>query len=71
MKKKIAIEGMSCSHCVSHVKEALSEFEGVTEVNVNLESKTAILESLSDIKDEAIQFAIEDAGYGVVGIEVL
>jgi len=71
MKKKIAIEGMSCSHCVSHAKEALSEFEGVTAVNVNLESKTAILESLSDIEDEAIKSAVEDAGYEVVGIEVL
>lgn len=25
MKKKIFIEGMSCMHCVNHVKEALED----------------------------------------------
>ncbi|MEG2018838.1 MAG: cation transporter, partial [Clostridium sp.] len=34
MKKKISIEGMSCGHCVNHVKEALSELPGVTSVDV-------------------------------------
>ena len=29
MKKKISIEGMSCSHCVNHVTNALSEIDGV------------------------------------------
>ena len=27
MKKKILIEGMSCEHCVGHVKEALEELD--------------------------------------------
>jgi len=71
MKKKILVEGMSCGHCVNHVKEALSELKGVTGVNVNLASKTAILEASVDIKDEDIKFAVEDAGYEVTGIEVL
>ena len=69
MKKKILVEGMSCGHCVKHVKEALSELNGVTSVDVNLETKTAVLEATSDVKDEDIKFAIEDAGYEVVGIE--
>lgn len=71
MKKKILIEGMSCGHCVKHVKEALSELSGVTNVDVNLESKTALLDAESDINDEDIKFAVEDAGYDVVKIEVL
>lgn len=30
MKKKLLIEGMSCNHCVNHVKTALTEdVEGV------------------------------------------
>lgn len=71
MKKKILVEGMSCGHCVNHVKEALSELNGVTSVDVDLEAKTAILEATVDVKDEDIKFAIEDAGYDVVEIEVL
>ncbi|KGK81275.1 copper ion binding protein [Clostridium sp. HMP27] len=71
MKKKILVEGMSCGHCVNHVKEALNELNGVTSVDVNLDAKTAIIETSVEVKDEDIRFAIDDAGYEVVGIEVL
>lgn len=71
MKKKILIEGMSCGHCVMHVKEALNELAGVTNVDVNLEKKSAVIEASADVKDEDIKAAIEDAGYEVVGIEIL
>ena len=71
MKKKILIEGMSCGHCVNHVKEALSELNGVTSVEVNLDTKSAIIEASVDVKEEDIKFAIDDAGYDVVGIETI
>jgi copper ion binding protein len=71
MKKRILVEGMSCGHCVKHVKEALSELNGVTNVEVDLAAKTAVLEASVDVKDEDIRFAIDDAGYEVAGIEVL
>ena len=71
MKKKISVEGMSCQHCVSHVKEALSELNGVTSVDVNLEAKSAVLEASTDVKDEDIKYAIDEAGYEVVNIENL
>lgn len=68
MEKKILIEGMSCGHCVKHVKEALTELDGVTNVDVSLETKTAILTSSTDISDDAIKAAIDEVGYEVVGI---
>lgn len=71
MKKKILIEGMTCGHCVNHVKEALSELEGVTEVDVNLDTKTAILEATGDVSDVDIESTIDEVGYKVVGIENL
>lgn len=67
MKKKLLIEGMSCGHCVKHVKEALSELEGVSSVDVDLASKSAVLEG--EVSEEKIKFAVEDAGYEVVSIE--
>lgn len=71
MKKKILVEGMSCGHCVNHVKEALMEMSGVTNVDVSLDDKTAIIEASIDVNDEDIRFAIDDAGYEVAGIEAL
>ncbi|MBI6872173.1 heavy-metal-associated domain-containing protein [Clostridium aciditolerans] len=69
MKKRIIVEGMSCGHCVNHVKTALEDLNGVTNVSVDLASKTAVVEAGSDIQDADIKFAIEDAGYEVVSIE--
>lgn len=69
MKKKISIEGMSCGHCVNHTREALSELKGVTEVEVNLEGKYAIVEVSQEVSDDAIKAAIEEVGYEVVGIQ--
>ncbi|WML37347.1 copper ion binding protein [Clostridium sp. OS1-26] len=69
MKKKIIVEGMSCGHCVNHVKTALEDINGVTNVSVDLDSKTAVVEAGSDIQDADIKFAIEDAGYEVISIE--
>ena len=63
MKKKVLIEGMSCGHCVNHVKEALSEFNGVTNVDVNLDGKYAILEATGEVKDEELKTAINEVGY--------
>ncbi len=69
IKKTISIEGMSCNHCVAHVKEALEGLDGITSVKVDLGKKCALIESKSEIKDEAIKSAIEDAGYDVTNIE--
>lgn len=66
MKKKILIEGMSCSHCVKHVKEALEEL-GAENIEVSLENKTAVAEA-NGLSDESIKTAIEDAGYDVAEI---
>lgn len=71
MKKKIIVEGMSCGHCVNHVKEALVELEGVKAVDVDLDSKTAVIDAEGEVKDGDIKFAIEDAGYEVVTIETV
>ena len=69
MKKKISIEGMSCNHCVNHVKEALKELDGVTNVEVSLKDKCAEVELAKDVKNEDIKLAVEDAGYEVTSIE--
>ncbi|SCX80921.1 heavy-metal-associated domain-containing protein [Alkaliphilus peptidifermentans] len=71
MKKKINIDGMSCGHCVSHVKEALLEIEGVKDVKVDLADKSALVELEADVSDERLNIAIAEAGYEPLGIEKL
>ncbi|MBE6090331.1 heavy-metal-associated domain-containing protein [Clostridium beijerinckii] len=67
MKKKILIEGMSCEHCVAHVKEALENLDKVTSVEVSLKDNCAIVET--ENSNEEIKEAIEEEGYDVVKIE--
>lgn len=67
MKKKILIEGMSCNHCVGHVKEALEALEGVSAIEVSLEGNYASVET--DVEDDILKEAIEEEGYDVIGIE--
>lgn len=69
MKKKIAIEGMSCEHCVKHVTNALQELAGVSKVEVSLAAKNAVIEGTTDISDEDLRAAIDEAGYEVTQIE--
>lgn len=69
MKRKIQIEGMSCGHCVSHVKEALEGMKGINEVQVKLDEKCAIV--TGEASEELIKEVIDEAGYDVVGISNL
>lgn len=69
MKKKVLIEGMSCGHCVNHVREALGELKGVAQIEVNLEGKYATFEAGENVTDEKIKEIIDEYGYQVVGIQ--
>ncbi len=64
-KVNIKIEGMSCSHCVGHVTDALKKI-GAQNVDVSLENGCAVAET--DKSNEEIKTAIEDEGYDVVSI---
>lgn len=66
-EETIKIEGMSCQHCVNHVKKAISDVGGVESVDVSLENKEAKVNYNSDnpITSELKQ-AVETAGYKVV-----
>lgn len=58
--KKIIIKGMSCSHCVNHVREALSELKDSQKVEVNLEQKYAIVETSSNDEEIKEKLKIKD-----------
>lgn len=66
MQKILKIEGMSCSHCSARVESALNAIEGVS-ATVELKKKRAVVKT--DVADDVLIKAVEDAGYKVVGIK--
>ena len=69
MEKVLNIEGMVCMNCVKHVDKALREIQGIKDVKVSLEDKTAQVQLGEDVPDDVLKAAIEDAGYQVVSIQ--
>lgn len=67
MKKKMIIEGMSCSHCSGRVEKALNALDGVT-ATVNLEQKCADIFAPEGMEDDRLIKAVADAGYEVVSL---
>jgi copper chaperone len=63
--KTYTVQGMTCGHCVSSVKEEVGEVAGVTGVEVDL--ATGRLDVAGDgISDDAVRLAVEEAGYELV-----
>lgn len=69
MKQIISIEGMSCNHCVNHVKAALSSIDGIKKIKVDLHKKNAMIECNDEINEDLIIQSIKDIGYKVVEIK--
>ena len=67
MKKTMVFEGMSCGHCSARVEKALNALDGVT-AKVDLEAKTASIETEGRASDEQMKAAVTDAGYDVVSL---
>lgn len=63
--KTIYIEGMQCNHCKLSVEKVLNSIEGVTNVDVNLEEKKAIITSNKEIDNNIIKTVIEQEGFSV------
>lgn len=61
------IDGMTCGGCVKSVTNALNQITGVSQANVSLENKNAVI-SFDDnqTNEPALKEAIENAGFDVV-----
>lgn len=66
---RLAVDGMTCGHCVSAVTEELVGLAGVSGVDVELApGATSIVTVRSDLplQDEVVRSAIAEAGYSLV-----
>lgn len=60
------VAGMTCGHCVAAVTEEVSKVEGVTSVDVDLDSGAVTVRSTHPLDAQAVADAVDEAGYSVV-----
>ncbi|MBS3734737.1 MAG: SO_0444 family Cu/Zn efflux transporter [Phycisphaerae bacterium] len=63
---ELGIQGMTCSHCVATVREALLGCEGVTDADVDLRRGAATVAGNADA--DALRDTVEQAGYTVTDV---
>ena len=59
------VDGMNCNHCVVAVSGEVGQVAGVTDVEVDLDTKLVRVTG-ADLDDAAVVAAIDEAGYDAV-----
>ena len=63
---EVPIEGMDCSDCIVHVKQAIERLKGVESAEVLLAAQKAVIRlDITKVKLTDIRRAVEKAGYSV------
>ncbi len=57
---------MTCGHCKGAVTDELNKINGVTNVDVDLDSKKVTIESDADVEWQIIVGAVDEAGFEAV-----
>jgi copper chaperone CopZ len=65
-EKSYSVTGMTCDHCVLSVAEEVGALAGVESVEVDLASGAMRVRG-EGFGDEAIEAAVEEAGYALAG----
>ncbi|HZB42252.1 MAG TPA: heavy-metal-associated domain-containing protein [Ilumatobacter sp.] len=60
----LTVPGMTCGHCEAAVKREVGSVSGVSEVDVDLESKLVTVRGEALDRDDIVA-AIDEAGYDV------
>jgi copper chaperone len=64
IEKTYKVSGMSCNHCVMHVKNAVTELSGVESCDVDLEKGSiTVLYDETKLGYNDIKEAVKEAGY--------
>ena len=64
---QLKVNGMTCGHCQSAVKQALESVEGVQNAEVDLQAGTARVEGSADVN--TLVTAVEEEGYQAFPVE--
>lgn len=64
-KSSYRIVGMTCGHCVASVTEEIERIPGVSDVDVDLGTGSVIVTSDTELSEEAVRTAVQEAGYSL------
>ena len=59
------VTGMTCGHCVQAVTSEVSKIQGVTDVEIDLDSGNVTVTSDADLQEADFRAAVDEAGYEV------
>jgi copper chaperone CopZ len=65
---ELKIQGMSCNHCVVHVKNALDEVDGLEIEDVQIGNARVWFDK-DKVSNEVIAAKIDEAGYKLVSVQ--
>jgi copper chaperone len=65
---ELKIQGMTCNHCVVHVKNALDEVDGLEIEDVQIGNARVWFDE-DKVAKESIAAKIDEAGYKLVSIQ--
>jgi len=63
----IAVDGMTCGHCVAAVQTEVGKLDGVTDVSVDLASGQVTVVAEATPGADALREAVEEAGFELRG----
>ncbi len=66
IEKTLKVEGMMCSHCEAHVKEALEKVDGVEEAKADHEKCEVHVKLSKQVSEADLEKAVTEAGYKYV-----
>ncbi|NTV13161.1 MAG: heavy-metal-associated domain-containing protein [Desulfobulbaceae bacterium] len=61
----VKIKGMRCGHCVGSVTKALSEIDGISNVQVDLGKGEAVFDESKPVSSDKIKEIIDSIGFEV------
>ena len=67
-KQELNIQGMTCGHCVMHVKKELAKVTGVVVEDVEI-GKAKIQVDEAKVTRDMLSAAVTEAGYQLVSVQ--
>ncbi|MBQ0887638.1 heavy-metal-associated domain-containing protein [Streptomyces sp. RM72] len=62
-----AVAGMSCGHCAATLTRVIGELDGVTGVDVQLDTGRVTVTATAEPDDATIAEVVDEAGYELTG----
>ena len=66
METKFSVPEISCGHCKETIESIINSFDNVETVNVDIDQKSVLVNSYSDLDLPLVSRMLDEQGYTVV-----